>query len=378
MCFVPTTLTIKSRSHTVARQSALIANLARISRIDKGYCQAIPLRSIRNALNQQVIAKAVQFTTRSFTHRLLFGPFFNLKVFKHKYSVFRNPLAKLCRRFSTKCFSFITLFPRQTFQDTTHRSAVFAQFLFRRFFTLNSSSGFSNAFPVFFKPIARDNDGLSSCRSHEHIFNPNVDSYRDKTFWFRNIECNTEHPLSVWTNAQRISGYRIFKIRQKSIRNSKSKFLPTCDGPDRQLSIFRQRCIASFFSNQEQRLLSTEDKWTFSWTFIGLCRRVSSSHNSNSSAPHLSVKGRFDLVIHCLMQTQSASWRMIVKSLFGNSLLISIKFLNRIMKIFRSLKNDWYASLYQHAIKITLKKINNKWRPRFLPYLKEGVPARAF
>ena len=379
MCSMPATLTSKSRPYPVAKQSALIADLACIGRVDKGDRQAIPLRSIRYTLNEQVVAKAVQFTTRSFTNMCFLRSPLNLKVFKHKNCIFRNPLAKLCCRFSTKCFRFITLFPRQTFQDTTHRTAVFAQFLFRGFLTLNSSSGLSSAFPVFFKLVAGDNHSIICCRRHQHIFNPNIDSYRNKPLWVLNMKCDTECSLAVWTNAERVLCHRIFKITAKCFGNSKSNFLSSSNGPDRQLSVFRKRGITSSLSDQEQCPLSTEDKRTSGWTFIGLRRRIRSSHKSDSRTSHLRVKGRFNLVIDFLMQAQRASWRLFVKRLFGNTLLISVEFLYSYKKILRPFEDYWYASLDQHADKILLNKININLtrRPRFLPSLKEGVPARA-
>src|SRR3989344_6742358 len=124
------------RSNTRSKQSALIADLACIGRINKFDSQAVSLCSVSDALYQQIIAKTVEFSSSSLSNRLLLRSSFNPKIFKNENRIFRNPFTKFCSRFSTKCFSKITLFPRQTFQDTANRSAILAQFLFRGFFRL--------------------------------------------------------------------------------------------------------------------------------------------------------------------------------------------------------------------------------------------------
>jgi len=124
----------KLRAKSLTDQSALVADLTCIRRIDKGDCQAVSLCSISYALNHQIVAKAVKLASCSFSYPFFFRSPLNTKVFKYEHGIFRSPLAQFSRSLSTKRFCLITLFLRQTFQDATHSSCVFAQFLFRRFF----------------------------------------------------------------------------------------------------------------------------------------------------------------------------------------------------------------------------------------------------
>ncbi|MCX6994428.1 MAG: hypothetical protein NTY13_01090, partial [Chlamydiae bacterium] len=72
-------------------------------------------------------------------------------------------------------------------------------------------------------------------------------------------------------------------------------------------------------------------------------------------------------------------WLAGVKAHFGNALLIAVEFLDGFQKVFRFFKDNWDASMNQHAEMLPLtKNINNlAWRPRFPLALKDEVPARA-
>jgi hypothetical protein len=129
--------TTKPRAVTITKQTALITDLACIRRVDETNSQSVPFSSVSYALNHKIVAKAVELSTRSLSYVFFFRRSFNSKVFKNENSIIRSPLTKLRSSLSTKRFCLITLFPRQTFQDATHRARIFAQFLFRRFFRLN-------------------------------------------------------------------------------------------------------------------------------------------------------------------------------------------------------------------------------------------------
>lgn len=103
--------TTKFRAITIAKQPALIADLASVRRIDKGNCQTIPFGSINYALNHQIVAKAIQLPSRALSNMLFLGRSFNFKILKYKNSIFGSPLTKLRGSFSTKCFCLITLLP---------------------------------------------------------------------------------------------------------------------------------------------------------------------------------------------------------------------------------------------------------------------------
>ena len=84
-------------------------------------------------------------------------------------------------------------------------------------------------------------------------------------------------------------------------------------------------------------------------------------------------------VIDRFMKRQRIFWTTFTKTIFRNSFLISVKFLNCFEKIVRFLKSDRYSSLYQPARILPLNKNINqqRWRPRLLFALKDGVPTRA-
>ena len=374
-----TVRTEKCRSESIPQQPAGIACLASIGRIYEFYADPVSLCSIFQTLYQKSVAKTIKLSASSFPNVFFSGDFFDFQVFQNQNGIFRNPLAKLCSGFITKCFGKIVLFPRQTFQDATHGACIFAQFLFRGFFRLNSCSDFSGSFSFFNKRFSRKTNSLFFSRSNYNISNSNINTDWNYALWIGDFKSNAKTSFSVCANIEGVHNFCIIEIFLKSFWDFKSKLLPSSHSPDRHFSVFRKRSISSSLPNQKQCSLFSKNKRSFCRPLVGFGRHIRRSYKSNSGAFHLRTQQRWLGFVNLFVKSQSIFGLTGIKAYFRNILLVPIKFLDGFQQVFRFFKSDWYASLYQHARSVPLKKnINNlNWRPRFPLALKDEVPARA-
>jgi len=369
----------KFRTDSIPPQPTAIACLAAIGGIHEFYADPISLRSIGYSPYQKTVAKTIKLSASSFPSEFFFRDLFKFQVFQNQNGIFWNPLAKLCSGLVAKCFGKILLFPRQTFQDTANRTVVFAQFLFRGFFRLNSRSSFSGSFSLFKERFSRNTKSLFLGRSNQNIPNANIDPNWSYALWIGDFKSNAKTSFRSSANTQGIHDLCIEEIFLKSLWDSKSELLSSSDSPDRHFSVFRKGSISASLPDQKQSSFFSKNKRPFSWFLVGFCRHIRRSYKPNSGTFHLRRQtGRLRFV-NLFVKSQSAARLTGVKAYFGNALLISIEFLNSFQQIFRLFESDWYASLYQHANSVPLNQdINNlKWRPRFPLALKDEVPARA-
>lgn len=370
--------TTKSRAFAITNQTALIANLAGVRGVYKGYCQSVPFSSVSYALYHQIVAKTVKLSTCCLSNVFIFRRSFNSKVFKNENSIIGNPLTKLRSSLFTKRFCLITLFPRQTFQDATHRARIFAQFLFRRFFKLNSRFCFSDLLSFSRKIASRNYKSIFLSRCNQGVSNTKINTDRNKTLWFLYFKSDTKRSFSIQSDIERINSHSFEKITLKCFRNFKPYLFSSVDSRYRKFTAFRKRSVTPSFSNQKHSFLFSENKRSFSRFFVGFCRSICTGNETNSSTFKLRSQRRFNNVIYQFVQRQSILWTSLIKTIKRNFFLISVKFLNRLEKVARFFDSYRYASLYQNAKSIPLNKNINQqlWRPRFLSALKDGVPAR--
>ena len=369
----------KPGTFTITKQTTLVANLAGVRRIDKSYCQSVPFGSISYALNHQIVTKAIQLPSCALSNMLFPGRSFNFKILKNKHGILWGPLTKLRGCFSTKRFCLITLFPRQTFQDATHRARIFAQFLFRGFFRLNSASCFSNSFSFFRKLFSGNNKSILLSRCNQSISNTKINTNWSDCFRVFYFKSDTNRSFPVQSNIKGINARGIREIGLECFRYFKSYFFSAVNRRNRNLTAFGKRSVTPSFPDQKQSSFSSKNERSGCWSFVGFCRSVCPSYQSNSRAFKLRCKLRIYGIIHRFVQSKSIFCFSAIKTIFRNPFLISVEFLNRLEKIVRLFKSNRYSSLYQHARILPLNKNINQvtWGPRFLSALKDGVPARA-
>src|SRR5690606_6882082 len=166
------------------------------------------------------------------------------------------------------------------------------------------------------------------------------------------------------------------KIGLECFRYFKSYLFSPYNRRNRKITAFGKRSVTPSFSDRKEGFFSFKNAWSGSRSFVGFCRSVGPSYQSNGSAFKLRCEFSFYGVIYRFVQCKSVFYFSAIKTIFRNPFLISVEFLNRLEQIVTLFKSDRYSSLYQHARVLPLSKNINQaeWSGNFIAGTRPVLP----